>query len=100
LAELPSAVAHLPALTFLDLCNNELKQMAVLVLPRLNELNLNYNQLKKLPDFGQQCGALRVLTMAHNQMEELPSLKHLRLLQELHINNNQLTLLHESVSVL
>ncbi len=91
--EIPN-FSHLPALTTLDLSGNQLtsKTLGFSYLPALTTLNLAGNQLTgEIPDFSH-LPALTTLSLSVNQLTgEIPDFSHLPALTTLSLSVNQLT---------
>ncbi|KAM9358337.1 leucine-rich repeat-containing protein 40 [Symphorus nematophorus] len=93
LTQLSDDIRLLPALTTLDLHDNQLSSLpsALGELQELQQLRLSHNQLTSLPVEVCTLKNLRSLTLQQNQMESLPEeLGQLENLTELDLSNNQL----------
>uniref|UniRef100_A0A673CUJ4 Leucine-rich repeat protein SHOC-2 n=1 Tax=Sphaeramia orbicularis TaxID=375764 RepID=A0A673CUJ4_9TELE len=96
LTHLSDDIRLLPALTTLDLHDNQLKSLpgALGELLELQQLRLSHNQLTSVPVEVCTLKNLRSLTLQQNQMESLPEeLGQLENLTELDVSNNHLTAL-------
>jgi Leucine-rich repeat (LRR) protein len=68
------------------------------ILPNLQILYLNHNQLESLPDSIGNLANLQELHVNHNQLESLPNnIGNLANLQELYVHNNQLESLPNNI---
>ncbi|KAM3620236.1 uncharacterized protein V6R79_020102 [Siganus canaliculatus] len=93
LTELSEDIRLLPALTTLDLHDNQLSRLpsALGELQELQQLRLSHNQLTSLPPEVCSLKNLRSITLQQNLLENLPEeLGQLENLTELDLSNNQL----------
>ncbi|MEM7531404.1 MAG: leucine-rich repeat domain-containing protein, partial [Chloroflexota bacterium] len=91
---LPPEIAHLSALTVLNLGFNQLEQIPAEIglLSNLTQLHLQHNQLQDLPSEIGNLSALTSLALNNNQLQDLPSeIGTLSALTSLVLSNNQLT---------
>ena len=65
------------------------KELGRIPLPRLEVLNLSYNDLKFIPDLSL-CSNLKTLILRNNLLVEIPGLQNLFNLEYLDIRNNRL----------
>uniref|UniRef100_H2YT98 Uncharacterized protein n=1 Tax=Ciona savignyi TaxID=51511 RepID=H2YT98_CIOSA len=96
LEDVSSNISHLPNLTSLDLSSNPsliLPVSALLQLAYLTHLRLYNINLNEFPaDFCRTMLHLRLLGFSNNHVKQLPpEMNRLRKLEELHVENNQLT---------
>uniref|UniRef100_UPI00358E5918 leucine-rich repeat-containing protein 40 n=1 Tax=Myxine glutinosa TaxID=7769 RepID=UPI00358E5918 len=96
LSKLHEDIRLLPALTILDVHENQLVELpsALWELENLQRLNLSHNKLSSLPE--QICGLynLRSFQLQFNNLRQLPDgIGMLAQLEELDLSHNQLTLL-------
>ncbi|XP_041064478.1 leucine-rich repeat-containing protein 40 [Carcharodon carcharias] len=83
----------LPALTVLDVHDNQLSSLpcAIGQLLNLQKLNISHNKLKELPDELWNLRSLKSLHLHHNELERIPEgIGQLVHLEELDVSNNQL----------
>lgn len=103
LTHLSDDIRLLPALTTLDLHDNQLKSLpgALGELLELQQLRLSHNQLTSVPVEVCTLKNLRSLTLQQNQMESLPEeLGQLENLTELDVSNNHLMALPSTLGCL
>ncbi|XP_056354100.1 leucine-rich repeat-containing protein 40 [Oenanthe melanoleuca] len=103
LQSLSEDVQLLPALTVLDVHDNQLTSLpsALGQLENLQKLDVSHNQLRSLPEELLQLPRLRSLLLQHNQLSQLPEgLGQLLSLEELDVSNNQLTAIPSSFALL
>ncbi|KAE8299657.1 Leucine-rich repeat-containing protein 40 [Larimichthys crocea] len=103
LTHLSDDIRLLPALTTLDLHNNQLSNLpsALGELQELQQLRLSHNQLKSLPVEVCTLRNLRSLTLQQNLLESLPEeLGQLENLTDLDLSNNHLKTVPSSLSCL
>ncbi|XP_014747149.1 PREDICTED: leucine-rich repeat-containing protein 40 [Sturnus vulgaris] len=103
LQELSEDVKLLPALSTLDVHDNQLTSLpsALGQLENLQKLDVSHNQLRSLPEELLQLPRLRSLLVQHNQLSQLPEgLGQLLSLEELDVSNNQLTAIPSSFALL
>ncbi|XP_068432217.1 leucine-rich repeat-containing protein 69 isoform X1 [Clinocottus analis] len=94
LKEVPAVLGHLESLKKLYLFSNQIKAVPPDVidsLPNLVVLNLNHNQIQRLPPEIKSLSLLRHLSVLGNKLEEVPvELGHLTNLTELNLTYNNL----------
>ncbi|ELU16143.1 hypothetical protein CAPTEDRAFT_182426 [Capitella teleta] len=103
LTSLSEDIAQLPALTVLDVHDNQLNSLpeALCQLENLQKLNLSHNSLKALPESICQLPRLQFLYIQNNQLEALPEdIGRLALLEELDASHNKLPTLPTSIKFL
>ncbi|KAF4797647.1 Leucine-rich repeat-containing protein 40 [Turdus rufiventris] len=103
LQSLSEDVQLLPALTVLDVHDNQLTSLPAALgqLENLQKLDVSHNQLRSLPEELLQLPRLRSLLLQHNQLSQLPEgLGQLLSLEELDVSNNQLTAIPSSFALL
>ena len=103
LTEVPSAIANLTQLQFLNLSDNNLTQLpeAIATLTQLRLLYLSRNQLTVLPEAIATLTQLQVLNLSVNQLTVLPEeIAELTQLQRLYLSGNNLTQLPEAIATL
>jgi len=93
LKDLNEVVSQLTSLRSIDLSNNPLSPLPTGILSRLvylNELRLYRLGLREFPrDFCCVMPHLRLIGLSHNSLSHLPpEMNRLRLLEELHLENN------------
>ncbi|MGB2924917.1 MAG: leucine-rich repeat domain-containing protein [Limnothrix sp.] len=96
----PFVDLYLKEKKILDLSFGKFRKLRMLPydFSRLIELNLDYNELKQLPEDICNLSQLRSLFLSENQLKELPkSIGNLSQLTELDISRNQLKELPESI---
>ncbi|GCB69992.1 leucine-rich repeat-containing protein 40 [Scyliorhinus torazame] len=84
----------LPALTVLDVHDNQLSSLpcAIGQLLNLQKLNISHNKLKELPNELWNLKSLQSLHLHHNELERIPeNIGQLVHLEELDVSNNQLS---------
>ncbi|XP_067893356.1 leucine-rich repeat-containing protein 40 isoform X2 [Heterodontus francisci] len=84
----------LPALTVLDVHDNQLRSLpyAIGQLLNLQKLNISHNKLKELPDKLWNLSSLKTLHLHHNELEQIPEgIGQLVHLEDLDVSNNQLS---------
>ncbi|KAJ7401491.1 Leucine-rich repeat-containing protein 40 [Pitangus sulphuratus] len=94
LQSLSEDVQLLPALTVLDVHDNQLTSLpsALGQLENLQKLDVSHNKLQSLPEELLQLPRLRSLLLQHNELSHLPEgLGQLLSLEELDVSNNHLT---------
>uniref|UniRef100_A0A8D2MRG5 Leucine-rich repeat-containing protein 40 n=1 Tax=Zonotrichia albicollis TaxID=44394 RepID=A0A8D2MRG5_ZONAL len=103
LQSLSEDVQLLPALTMLDVHDNQLTSLpsALGQLENLQKLDVSHNKLRSLPEELLQLPRLRSLLVQHNELSQLPEgLGQLLSLEELDVSNNQLTAIPTSFALL
>ncbi|NXF11509.1 LRC40 protein, partial [Smithornis capensis] len=103
LQSLSEDVQLLPALTVLDVHDNQLTSLpsALGQLENLQKLDVSHNQVRSLPEELLRLPRLRSLLLQHNQLSHLPQgLGQLLSLEELDVSNNQLTDIPPSLALL
>ncbi|XP_071293090.1 leucine-rich repeat-containing protein 40 isoform X2 [Agelaius tricolor] len=103
LQSLSEDVQLLPALTMLDVHDNQLTSLpsALGQLENLQKLDVSHNKLRSLPEELLQLPHLRSLLVQHNELSQLPEgLGQLLSLEELDVSNNQLTAIPTSFALL
>uniref|UniRef100_A0A8C5X0S9 Leucine-rich repeat-containing protein 40 n=1 Tax=Malurus cyaneus samueli TaxID=2593467 RepID=A0A8C5X0S9_9PASS len=103
LESLSEDVQLLPALTMLDVHDNQLTSLpsALGQLENLQKLDVSHNKLRSLPEELLQLPRLRSLLMQHNELSLLPEgLGQLLTLEELDVSNNHLTAIPASFALL
>ncbi|XP_057697855.1 leucine-rich repeat-containing protein 40 isoform X2 [Corythoichthys intestinalis] len=103
LQTLPGTLGELQELQQLRLSHNQLTSLPLEVysLKNLRSLTLQQNLLEVLPEELRQMDALTELDISDNRLTELPSgLGHLSRLQKLHLCRNKLTSLPDSLALL
>ncbi|NXK69993.1 LRC40 protein, partial [Sylvietta virens] len=103
LQSLSEDVQLLPALTVLDVHDNQLTSLpsALGQLENLQKLDVSHNKLRNLPEELLQLPHLRSLLVQHNELSQLPEgLGQLLSLEELDVSNNQLTAIPTSCALL
>ncbi|NXB36164.1 LRC40 protein, partial [Eulacestoma nigropectus] len=103
LQSLSEDVQLLPALTMLDVHDNQLTSLpsALGQLENLQKLDVSHNKLRSLPEELLQLPHLRSLLVQHNELSQLPEgLGQLLSLEELDVSNNQLTAVPTSFALL
>ncbi|NWI76781.1 LRC40 protein, partial [Dryoscopus gambensis] len=103
LQSLSEDVQLLPALTMLDVHDNQLTSLpsALGQLENLQKLDVSHNKLRSLPEELLQLPRLRSLLVQHNELSQLPEgLGQLLALEELDVSNNQLTAIPTSFALL
>ncbi|NXC63866.1 LRC40 protein, partial [Aleadryas rufinucha] len=103
LQSLSEDVQLLPALTMLDVHDNQLTSLppALGQLENLQKLDVSHNKLRSLPEELLQLPRLRSLLVQHNELSQLPEgLGQLLTLEELDVSNNQLTAIPTSFALL
>ncbi|NXD02540.1 LRC40 protein, partial [Certhia familiaris] len=103
LQSLSEDVQLLPALTLLDVHDNQLTSLpsALGQLENLQKLDVSHNKLRSLPEELLQLPRLRSLLVQHNELSQLPEgLGQLLSLEELDVSNNQLTAIPTSFALL
>lgn len=103
LKELSEDIQFLPALTVLDVHDNELTSLprAIGELKALTKLMLNHNKLPSLIPEVCTLTNLQTLDLDHNQLKELPAdIGTLTGLEDLNVSNNILTYLPPSIGLL
>ncbi|NXY58814.1 LRC40 protein, partial [Callaeas wilsoni] len=103
LQSLSEDVQLLPALTMLDVHDNQLTSLpsALGQLENLQKLDVSHNKLRSLPEELLQLPRLRSLLVQHNELSQLPEgLGQLLSLEELDVSNNQLTAIPASFALL
>ncbi|NWS20826.1 LRC40 protein, partial [Pachyramphus minor] len=103
LQSLSEDVQLLPALTVLDVHDNQLTSLpsALGQLENLQKLDVSHNKLQSLPEELLQLPQLRSLLLQHNELSHLPEgLGQLLSLEELDVSNNHLTDIPTSVALL
>ena len=93
LKSLPKDLAHFQQLRQLLLRRNQLtdRDLPAKWPPKLEHLDLSYNQLLRFPAKLSQAGFLRKLHLDHNQLENITLPKNLRWLSDLTLSHNRLT---------
>jgi len=85
----------------LKLANNQVKYCDLPIPKRLEELNLEGNQLQSLPDEIGQCQNLRSLILSENHLTQLPDgIVNLKNLELLLLTGNELTELPADIAKL
>ncbi|KFO53663.1 Leucine-rich repeat-containing protein 40, partial [Corvus brachyrhynchos] len=103
LQSLSEDVQLLPALTMLDVHDNQLTSLpsALGQLENLQKLDVSHNKLRSLPEELLQLPRLRSLLVQHNELSLLPErLGQLLTLEELDVSSNQLTAIPTSCALL
>ncbi|NXM35343.1 LRC40 protein, partial [Oxyruncus cristatus] len=103
LQSLSEDVQLLPALTVLDVHDNQLTSLpsALGQLENLQKLDVSHNKLQSLPEELLQLPRLRSLLLQHNELSQLPEgLGQLLSLEELDVSNNHLTDIPTSFALL
>ncbi|NWR87375.1 LRC40 protein, partial [Furnarius figulus] len=103
LQSLSEDVQLLPALTVLDVHDNQLASLpsALGQLENLQKLDVSHNKLQSLPEELLQLPRLRSLLLQHNELSQLPEgLGQLLSLEELDVSNNHLTAIPTSFALL
>ncbi|KFW79344.1 Leucine-rich repeat-containing protein 40, partial [Manacus vitellinus] len=103
LQSLSEDVQLLPALTVLDVHDNQLTSLpsALGQLENLQKLDVSHNKLQSLPEELLQLPRLRSLLLQHNELSHLPEgLGQLLSLEELDVSNNHLTDIPTSFALL
>ncbi|NXK90877.1 LRC40 protein, partial [Formicarius rufipectus] len=103
LQSLSEDVQLLPALTLLDVHDNQLTSLpsALGQLENLQKLDVSHNKLQSLPEELLQLPRLRSLLLQHNELSHLPQgLGQLLSLEELDVSNNHLTAIPTSFALL
>ncbi|NXG14943.1 LRC40 protein, partial [Grallaria varia] len=103
LQSLSEDVQLLPALTVLDVHDNQLTSLpsALGQLENLQKLDVSHNKLQSLPEELLQLPRLRSLLLQHNELSHLPEgLGQLLSLEELDVSNNHLTAIPKSFAQL
>ena len=75
----------------IELQQNELSKIpaCLLELPRLGALNLSHNQLTKIPDVPVWSACLTVLDLSHNQLTTLPIIARAPVIRSLNLSHNK-----------
>ena len=75
----------------IDLQHNELSKIpgCLLELPSLGELNLSHNQLTEIPDMPVWSACLTVLDLSHNQLNTLPISTMAPVIRSLNLSHNK-----------
>ncbi|NWI58995.1 LRC40 protein, partial [Calyptomena viridis] len=103
LQSLSEDVRLLPALTVLDVHDNQLTSLpsALGQLENLQKLDVSHNKVRSLPEELLRLPRLRSLFLQHNELSHLPQgLGQLLSLEELDVSNNQLTEIPTSFALL
>ncbi|KAK7899111.1 hypothetical protein WMY93_019964 [Mugilogobius chulae] len=99
--EIPAVVGHLEQLRKLYLYSNHISTVSSEVMGSLKNLcilNLNHNDIQKLPSEIKSLTKLQCLSLAHNKLENIPAeLGHLNELTEVNFTNNCLTELPQEI---
>ena len=81
----------LPSLEHLDLSDNDLFDVVNLErCYKLSTLNLSYNRIDSLLDFGFTLGSIRELNLSHNKIQSLEGLDRLLALEKLDLRHNNI----------
>ncbi|XP_069794539.1 leucine-rich repeat-containing protein 40 isoform X2 [Narcine bancroftii] len=94
LESLSEDIQLLPALTVLDVHDNQLTSLpcAIGQLLNLQKLNVSHNKLKELPDKLWNLRTLKNLQLQHNELEQIPDgIGHLVNLEDLDVSNNRIS---------
>ncbi|XP_073318962.1 leucine-rich repeat-containing protein 69 [Pagrus major] len=95
LKELPAVLGHLESLKKLYLFSNQITVVAPEVIGGLHNLvvlNLNHNQIQRLPPEMKSLSRLQHLSVLDNELEEVPAeLGHLTRLTEINLTSNNLS---------
>ena len=85
--------------TNLDIQNNELEKIPddLLQLPCLVDLNLSHNKLQNLPDVAQWSPSLTTLDLSHNSLRSFPELVEAPSMLKLSIADNQFRTVPKSI---
>jgi Leucine-rich repeat (LRR) protein len=91
-------ISKLPFLTSLKLSNSYITQIpqSIIVMPRLESLDLSYNQIKNIyiPDYTGRTTNLTSLNLNNNLISDISDrIEELRELIELDLSNNQITII-------
>ncbi|NXY90609.1 LRC40 protein, partial [Alcedo cyanopectus] len=103
LQQLSEDLRLLPALTVLDVHDNELTSLpsALGQLENLQKLDVSHNKLESIPEELLQLPCLKSLLLQHNELRHLPEgLGQLGNLEELDVSNNHLTDIPASFALL
>ncbi|XP_045915029.1 leucine-rich repeat-containing protein 69 isoform X2 [Micropterus dolomieu] len=101
LKEVPAVLGHLESLKKLYLFSNQITVVPPDVIDGLHNLvvlNLNHNQIQRLPPEIKSLRRLQHLSVLDNQLEEVPAeLGHLTMLSELNLTSNNLSWLPQQL---
>uniref|UniRef100_A0AAV2KB07 Disease resistance R13L4/SHOC-2-like LRR domain-containing protein n=1 Tax=Knipowitschia caucasica TaxID=637954 RepID=A0AAV2KB07_KNICA len=99
--EIPAVVGHLELLKKLYLYSNHISTVSSEVIGSLKNLcvlNLNHNQIQRLPSEIKSLTKLQCLSVAHNRLEDIPAeLGHLIELTEVNFTHNCLSALPQEM---